>query len=598
MSIPRPEHPKPQFERSTWMNLNGEWDFEIDNGNSGRDRGLQNEDTVLKDKIIVPYCPESKLSGVEYKDFMYSVWYQKKVTLTEEQISGKVFLHFGAVDYRAKVYVNGLEAGSHKGGYVSFRLDVTKFVRAGENVITVNATDDNRDPMIPRGKQSELHYSHGCDYTRTTGIWQTVWLEFAPEYYIDNVAFDADINTGYITAKLQLVGVEDLTIRVTYEGEEMVTENVNTAHGTVLVPLKVKEVHLWEPGHGRLYDIELYFGKDVVKTYYGMRSVEFQGFKFLLNGKSVFQRLILDQGFYPDGIYTAPTAADLEHDIDMSMAMGFNGARPHEKIFEERYLYYCDKKGYMVWGEYPNWGLDHTNPMAIYSILPEWVEELKRDKNHPAIIGWCPFNETWDKHDCRQHNDVLRQVYRTTKAIDPYRPCIDTSGNYHVETDIFDVHDYNQDPVSWKENYDSIMETGVLYDRFLVMEQNCGLANRYYHHYQNYGGEPCMVSEYGGIRWTREMAEKEKNNGGNESDPTRRNSWGYGKDVASAAEFKARFKGLTDALLDNSCMFGLCYTQLTDVEQEENGLYTYHREPKFDPEWVKSVMSRKAAIED
>lgn len=596
--IPRPEHPKPQWERANWMNLNGEWEFEIDHGRSGVDRELFREDAALSSRIIVPFCPESSLSGVGYKDFMASVWYRRKVTLSPEQVSGKVFLHFGAVDYRARVCVNGVLAGRHKGGYVSFRIDITKFVREGENVITVNAQDDTRDPMIPRGKQSELFYSHNCDYTRTTGIWQTVWLEFTPAHYVENAVYDGDVRTGFLTVKATLSGTADLSVRISYEGKPMAEMTLEKAHGNVLLPMKLQEIHLWEPGHGRLYDIEICFGEDRVKSYYGLRSVELSGYKFLINGKSVFQRLILDQGFYPDGIYTAPSDEALEHDIDMSMDMGFNGARPHEKIFEERYLYHCDKKGYLVWGEYPNWGLDHTRPEAIYAILPEWEEELKRDRNHPAIIGWCPFNETWNQHDHRQYDDLLRQVYRTTKAIDPDRPCIDTSGNYHVETDIFDVHDYNQDPESWKQNYDSIMETGELYDRFKAMEEK-GLPLRYYHHYQNYAGEATMVSEYGGIRWTKEMAEMEKNRAQGPADPDRyKKSWGYGKDVQNAEEFKARFKGLTDALLDNSCMFGFCYTQLTDVEQEENGLYTYRREAKFDPEWVKSVVSRKAAIED
>ncbi len=598
MSIPRPEHPKPQFERTTWKNLNGEWDFEIDDGKSGLDRGLFKEDARLSGKITVPFCPESKLSGVEHKDFMSAVWYQRKVNVTPEELTGLAFLHFGAVDYRATVYVNGVSAGSHKGGYVSFRIDVTKYLREGENTITVYATDNTRDPMIPRGKQSEKYYSVGCDYTRTTGIWQTVWMEFVPKTHVEEFVFDSEIRTGLLLMKATLQGTADLSMDVFYEGRPVGSALVKDASGTVILSSVLSEIHLWEPGHGRLYDVLIKFGDDIVKTYYGLRSVQLSGYKFLINGKSVFQRLILDQGFYPEGIYTAPTAADLERDIDMSMAMGFNGARLHEKIFEERFLYYCDKKGYLVWGEYPNWGLDHTVPEAIYSILPEWVEELKRDRNHPAIIGWCPFNETWNKHDCRQHDDLLRQIYRTTKAIDPYRPCIDTSGNYHVETDIFDVHDYNQDPVSWKKNYDSIMETGELFDRFKEME-NAGLAPRYYHHYQNYAGEATMVSEYGGIKWTKEQAEREKNReSGIELTNDRRVSWGYGKDVESAAEFKARFKGLTDALLDNYCMFGFCYTQLTDVEQEQNGLYTYERVAKFDPEWVKSVVARKAAIED
>ena len=575
--IPRPEHPKPQFQRSNWYNLNGTWSFEIDNSRSGTARGLQNADAVLSSQITVPFCPESDLSGVGNKDFMLGVWYQKKIVLTQEQCAGRVFLHFGAVDYEATVYINGQQAGTHKGGYISFKLEITDKVQPGENTITVNAIDDSRDPMIPSGKQSKLYDSHGCYYTRTTGIWQTVWLEFTPKAYIKRVKYDTNIETGLVMVTAQLEGTADLCVAASYEGKPVGSVCAQNANGQVILPLQLSEIHLWEAGAGRLYDLELTFGEDKVASYCGLRSVRLDGYAFRINEKSVFQRLILDQGFYPDGIYTAPTDEALAHDIDMSMDMGFNGARPHEKIFEERYLYHCDKKGYLVWGEYPNWGLDHTNPMALYSILPEWLEELERDYNHPAIIGWCPFNETWNQHGCQQHDDVLRMVYRVTKSVDPYRPCIDTSGNFHVETDIFDVHDYNQDPVTFKENYDKLMTEGTLYDQ---------LAQRYPNR-QIYTGGPTFVSEYGGIRWAA-----------GENDAERKSSWGYGKDVLDLDDFKARFKGLTDALLDNCKMFGLCYTQLTDVEQEQNGLYTYDRQAKFDPEWVKSVLSRKAAIED
>ena len=570
--IPRPEHPKPQFQRQNWLNLNGTWSFEIDNGRSGAERGLQKSDAVLSGSILVPFCPESVLSGIANKDFMYGVWYQRKVTLTEEQCAGRVFLHFGAVDYECTVYVNGQKAGTHRGGYVSFRLDITGLVRPGENVITVNALDDTRDPMIPSGKQCEQYHSYGCFYTRTTGIWQTVWLEFAPHTYINKVYYETDIRQGTLILTAQLSGCADFTAEAYYQGQPMGAARAEMASGEVKLTIALAQVHLWEPGCGRLYDLKLRFGEDEVSSYFGMRSVRLDGMRFMINEKCVFQRLILDQGFYPDGIYTAPSDEALQRDIDMSMAMGFNGARLHEKIFEERFLYHCDRKGYLVWGEYPNWGLDHSDPMAIYSILPEWLEEMDRDRNHPAIIGWCPFNETWDQNGRKQHDDLLRQIYLVTKAVDPTRPCIDTSGNYHVLTDIFDVHDYNQDPVTFQEAYDKLMTEGKLYSH---------ANNR-----QTYTGGPIFMSEYGGIRFMGSIKENDQHI-----------SWGYGEDVKDLEDFKRRFKGLTDAILDNHTMLGLCYTQLTDVEQEQNGLYTYDRKAKFDPAWIRSVIGRKAAIE-
>ena len=499
----------------------------------------------------------------------------------DAQCAGKVFLHFGAVDYEAAVYINGKKAGGHKGGYVSFKVDVTEFVVPGENVITVNAIDDTRNPMYPSGKQSDYFYSNGCVYTRTTGIWQTVWLEFAPKAHICSVHYETNAEEGLLLLTAQVEGMAAFRAEASYEGKPMGAVSMENARGEVKLALKVEEIHLWEPGFGRLYDLELTFGEDTVHSYFGLRSLQLDGYKFRINGKSVFQRLILDQGFYPDGIYTAPTDAALEQDIDMCMALGFNGARLHEKVFEERFLYHCDRKGYMVWGEYPNWGLNHADPVAMYAIMPEWLEELERDRNHPSIIGWCPFNETWDVNGHPQYKGLVGGIYRITKAVDPSRPCIDTSGNFHEETDIFDFHDYDQDPVTFKANYDRLMTEGVLFDRLSEDNLNRNAARQFY------TGGPVFCSEYGGIHWASEK-----------SDESRMNSWGYGEDVDGMEGFKTRFKGLTDALLDNDRMMGLCYTQLTDVEQEENGLYTYDRKPKFDPEWIRSVMSRKAAIED
>ena len=336
--IPRSEHPKPQFRRENWMNLNGTWAFQIDQGRSGGERKLWAADAVLEQEIIVPFCPESELSGIGYKDFMYGVWYQKKVALTEQQCAGKVFLHFGAVDYEATVYINGKKAGSHRGGYVSFKVDVTDFVTPGENVITVNAIDDTRNPLYPSGKQCGDFYSSGCMYTRTTGIWQTVWLEFTPKTYISGVRYETNAEEGLLLLTAQLAGEGTFQVEAAYEGKPMGAAVMENARGEVKLALKVEEIHLWEPGHGRLYDLELTFGEDTVHSYFGLRSLQLDGYKFLLNGKSVFQRLILDQGFYPDGIYTAPTDAALERDIDMCMELGFNGARLHEKVFEERFL--------------------------------------------------------------------------------------------------------------------------------------------------------------------------------------------------------------------------------------------------------------------
>lgn len=566
-NIPRAEYPRPQFVREGWLNLNGSWQFEFDQGRSGIERELYKEEQNFKGTITVPFCPQSKLSGVEYKDFIYGVWYKREFTLSQEQAAQRVVLHLGAVDYKAVVYINGKEAGRHTGGYVSFEFDITELVREGVNTVTVYAEDDERDPLIPRGKQSEKFYSHSCDYTRTTGIWQTVWLEFTPKSYIKTVKYYPDVKNTSVTVEATVCGEGELSTIVSFEGRKM-AETVVKAQDTCRFTLKLAEAQLWELGNGRLYDVELKFGEDTVKSYFGLREVALKDGKFYLNGKSVFQRLVLDQGFYPDGIYTAPCDDELKNDILRSLACGFNGARLHEKVFEERFLYHCDKLGYIVWGEYPDWGVDFSDPINIYSYLPEWMAEIERDFNHPAIIGWCPHNETWDYNGKKQYDESIRMLYKVTKALDTTRPCIDTSGNYHVETDIFDVHNYNQNPQTFKEDYNKLLSENILFD--------------YQSARQKYNGEPVMVSEYGGIKWS---SQKE-------------NSWGYGEAPKTEQEFIDRFKGLADAILDNERIFGLCYTQLTDVEQEQNGLYTYDRKPKFDTEIFKKIISRKAAIED
>ncbi|MBQ9859595.1 MAG: beta-galactosidase [Clostridia bacterium] len=566
--IYRQEHPKPQFLRENWLNLNGEWQFEIDNAKSGTYRGYAEENHTLAQKIQVPFCPESKLSGIENVDFMNAVWYKRTFPITANQKAERVVLHFGAVDYECAVYINGEQVGSHKGGYSSFSFDITDRVRVGENTVTVYAVDDSRDPLIPSGKQSYHYDSRFCLYTRTTGIWQTVWLEFTPKTYIDWVKYTANAADAILTVEAQLKGDADLKIEAFFEGKPMGSYAAPCKSGVVTVTLPLAEKHLWDVGQGNLYDLTLTYGEDTVQSYCGLRDIRFDGYRFMLNGKSVFQRLILDQGFYPDGIYTAPTDADFIADIERSQAMGFNGARLHEKIFEERLLYHCDRLGYLVWGEYPDWNMDHTDPICIYRILPEWLEEIHRDYNHPAIIGWCPFNETWDYHNCRQYNDAIALVYKVTKEVDPTRPCIDTSGNFHVMTDIFDVHDYAQDPDDFRSHYEKFVTEDTFHDQH---------AER-----QTYiKGTPMFVSEYGGMCWKVDDS-----------------GWGYGDGPATEEEFITRLKGLTDVLLDNEKMFGFCYTQLTDVEQEQNGLYTYSRIPKFDPATIAAIIGRKAAIEE
>lgn len=582
LTIPRPEYPRPQWVRPDWINLNGQWQFEIDHGKSGKERGFQEAGHELSGAITVPFCPESKLSGVEYKDFMAAVWYRREINVPDNWASGggRILLHFGAVDYAAEVWVNGRSVGTHRGGYSSFCFDVTTAVSAGNNVVTVYAEDDLRSGRQPRGKQCGGYYSSGCDYTRTTGIWQTVWLEHVPESYLASMKLvpDPDNACAHLELRLGGSGIMDgttLAVKALYEGAAAGEAEMTVSGPSAKLTLPLAEVHLWEPGLPKLYELELSLVRDgqavdTVQSYFGLRSVKLEGMAFRINGKSVFQRLVLDQGFYPDGVYTAPSDEDLRRDIEISMGLGFNGARLHEKMFEPRFLYWADKLGYLVWGEHANWGLDITTSEALASFLPEWLEGVERDFNHPALIGWCPFNETWDKDGAKQNNEVLRIVYEVTKRLDPTRPVIDTSGNFHVITDIFDIHDYDQNPETFRARYEPMKNGGEVYNTFPKR--------------QTYEGQPYFVSEYGGIWWNPDQKDEK--------------SWGYGDRPVSEEAFLARYAGLTDTLLDHPMMFGFCYTQLYDVEQEVNGLYTYDRRAKFDPALIRRINGRKAAIED
>ena len=573
-NAPRPEFPRPQFDRgdANWLNLNGPWEYQTDRGMSGEARDFHKA-APFTETITVPFCRESELSGINDKDFCQAVWYRKTLTLPEgwnAKAGKRILLHIGACDYITKVWVNGTYLGDHIGGYVAFSFDITHALCEGENTITIGVRDDVRTGNQPAGKQSHQYHSFGCFYTRTTGIWQTVWLECVPVDYITSTKYYPDIDRKKLVIEALVCGGEGMTLtaKASYEGKAQGEASVVVRGGKALLEVELNELHLWEVGNGRLYDLTLTLGEDTVASYFGMRKIECRDGFFYLNGKAVFQRLVLDQGFYPDGIYTASDLSELEADIDRSLAMGFNGARLHQKVFEPLFLSLCDKKGYIVWGEHGNWGLDISRQTAYENFLPEWCEIMARDFNHPAIIGWCPLNET----EPNQNPHFFRLLATITRQYDTTRMYIDASGWYHIEgvTDIMDCHDYEQDPEKFAAKYEALKEDGT-YNVHWIFSKD-----------KHMEAKPTFVSEYGGIRWAPQEAA----------------GWGYGNAPMSEEEFIARFKGLSEAILFHPKMGALCYTQLTDVEQEMNGLYTYDRQPKFDPAVMHAILTQKAAIEE
>ncbi|HEY6738188.1 MAG TPA: sugar-binding domain-containing protein [Actinopolymorphaceae bacterium] len=588
-AIPRSEYPRPHFVRDDWLCLNGTWQFEIDHGDSGLSRGLREKE--LSGRILVPFCPESELSGIGEVDFLEAVWYRRTVRIPQEWAGRGVLLHFQAVDHDTTVWANGTEVVRHRGGWTPFTADLRGIAEPGEEVTIVVRARDPKSGAQARGKQSDRYENYACSYTRTTGIWQTVWMEPVPETYLQRPRITPDVAGSAFHLEVPLSGPRrGLRVRATLSDEAgpiVTVERRADLDFAVRLDLDVPEDRrrLWSIDDPFLYDLLLEVVDadgavvDQVKSYAGLRSVTIDGKAILLNGEPVFQRLVLDQGYYPDGIMTAPSEEALIADIELSMAAGFNGARLHQKVFEERFLYHCDRLGYIVWGEFGDWGArveEATELLPGATFVTQWLEAVERDYSHPAIVGWCGLNETWQKltDKITVLDDVTRGMFLAAKAADVTRPVLDASGYSHrvLETDVWDSHNYEQDPQKFAEAMAGLAD-GEPYAN--GAEPGWSLP---------YRGQPYFCSEFGGIWWNPDASPDEY-------------SWGYGERPKNIEEFYARFEGLVSVLLDDPNMFGYCYTQLTDVFQEQNGIYRFDRSTKFDMERIRAAQVRPAAIE-
>jgi beta-glucuronidase len=591
---PRPEYPRPQLVRAGWINLNGEWQFEADPGDSGLERGLLERE--LGSRILVPFAPESTASGIGDTDFMEAVWYRTEFTVPAEWEGKHGILHFGAVDHDTTVWVDGAEAVRHRGGFTPFQVELGG-LHAGSVVSIVVRARDSRHMMKAGGKQATWYANTDCYYTRTTGIWQTVWVEAVDPLHLRRLrivpdAFARTFNCELVPSR-NAAGAQ-ARLRLMADGIVVATTSIDLGGGlssTGRLELAEADTRLWHPGDPFLYALEIEIvdtnGRttDQVASYAGLRSVAIDGTAVLINGEHVFQRLVLDQGYWPESLMTAPDDAALVRDIRLGMQAGFNGARLHQKVFEERYLYHADRLGYLVWGEFGDWGVSGAgtvghNQAPTASFVTQWLEALERDVNHPAIIGWCPLNETHQAlHDrITVLDDVTRGMFLATKLADPTRPVIDASGYSHRvrEADIWDAHSYEQDPVAFAQQQSGLAQG----EPFANLEYGREISIPYW-------GQPFFISEFGGIWWNEELARADDG----------RDSWGYGQRVRSLEEFYARFQGLVGVLRDNPGMFGYCYTQLTDTFQEQNGIYDFDRRPKFDLDRIREVQTAAAAYE-
>jgi hypothetical protein len=610
-ALPRNDYPRPQFRRQAWQCLNGPWEFEID-----REKALTADDVCngsLSREILVPFCPEAPLSGIAESEFMETVWYRRTVTVPGDWKGDRVLLHFQAVDHDATVWVDGEEVARHRGGWTPFSADLGSFETCSREITIVVRAEDPREGSQPRGKQSDRPENYGCLYTRTTGIWQTVWMEPVSSWHLqrpritpvpERWEFEVELGVsrclpgGSITASL-MAGGEKIASTASRADLSM-THDLRLS-----IPADAR--HLWSPESPFLYEIELELADesgrvvDAAWSYAGLRSVGIDGPAVLINGEPVFQRLVLDQGYYLDGVMTAPTEDALVGDIVLAKEAGFNGARLHQKVFEERFLYHCDRLGYLVWGEFADWGAEigpNGSPEFTPTFFTQWLEVLNRDYSHPSIVGWCPLNEAADTLSDRRStvDDTVQGMFLATKAADRTRPVLDASGWPHrvAASDVYDCHDYEQDPARFAATMSGLAEGRPPVDldvgRLLTLvgdEEEIAEAVQELPALPwslPHAGQPFFCSEFGGIRWQAEADDSEA-------------AWGYGEPPADLEEFHLRFEGLVAVLMGNPDMFGYCYTQLTDVCQERNGLFNFDRSPKLDLGRLKAAQSRLAAIE-
>ncbi len=559
-------YPRPQLVRENWINLDGEWDFCFDDEEMGEVKELFKG---FKDemKITVPFTYETKKSGIYKEEAHDVVWYSKSVNLTKGDKS--VFLNFEGVDYEATVWVNGYFAGSHVGAYSRFSLDITKYVATGENKIVLKAKD-SVSCVQPRGKQRWKKENFGCWYVQATGIWKSVWIEERPACHIESIKITPDLDGGNAIFDIKLSAIPEtrveLKVSVTLDGEKVSSYKVNTETQYTSVTVKVEsgdepwKVIPWSPENPKLYDAVVSAtaeGKeDSVKTYFGMRKIEIKNGRIFLNGRELYQRLILDQGYWKDSGITPDGEADMEKDLELIKKAGFNGLRKHQKVEDERFLYLCDKMGILVWCEMPS---QYTyNDDVVSHFTNQWMEIVKQNYSHPSIITWTAFNESWGIE--RVYNSESQQkftegIYYLTKAYDTMRPVIVNDGWEHTISDILTLHDYEEKGEVFAKRYedkDSIVNSEILFNK-----ERFAFAKGY-----EYKGQPVIISEYGGIAFTSGEG------------------WGYGNQVKSEKEYLERYESITQAIKELPYNVGFCYTQVSDVQQEINGIVTMERTPK------------------
>lgn len=570
-------YPRPQFRRDAYLLLDGEWDYRLSSGEVG--------------KIIVPYVYQSIASGIGKPLPGNDITYERYFTVPDTWRNNRVVLHFGAVDYECDIYVNGQRVASHIGGQSSFSVDITEFlVKNGDQRLIVNVKDEPNSERIPRGKQSWTGSGEWIFYTPSTGIWQSVWLEPVPENALEMIRYYPDVDKGRIQIVFEVNKLCNLPCCIKADlslngkpyasGQTSITDRrgemtLDLFQGHVLSGTHFNHGLCWSPENPILFDVDFEVTAanapaDIVHSYFGMRKIECRNGLIYLNNHPYTQRMVLDQGYWPDGLMTPPSVDAFREDIEKSKEMGFNGCRKHEKVEDPRFLFMADRLGYLVWGSISSFYRFDESAVSVH--LTEWISCLKRDFNHPSIVCWDMLNESWGVPNIRRDScqqQYANALYALAHAIDGTRPVISNDGWEMTNTDICALHSYQHgsfQDIKKRERFRTALVNLDKLSSSMLLEHHEAYANGYGH-----SGQPIILSEFGGMTIS----------GGS--------GWGYFS-VENDEAFLADFDDLISIIEESGMFCGFCYTQLTDVEQEKNGLLDARRNFKVSPDKIRKIL--------
>lgn len=581
----RKNYPRPQFVRDSYLDLNGEWDFRFDDDNEGLTAGWKNG--FEGQKILVPYSCECKASGIGCTEAHEIIWYSRKTDFSPLMKNGeRILLNLEGADYETWLWVNGVFVGSHKGGYTRFSFDITDALENGTGVVVFRIYDSLSSAQ-PRGKQRWLKESYDCWYVQTTGIWKCLWAEsvgisrlehlhMTPRFDDDSVDFEYILNRRKTDGKTEVETIITFQDNIILSMRETVSRNCFSRRYSLINDDMKLKVRYWSPESPDLYDvcIRIYENgvlADEVGSYFGLRKISTDSMRIKLNHTDCYLKMVLDQGYWGDTALTPPDEQAIINDIDKILSYGYNGVRKHQKTEDERFYYWADVKGLLVWCEAPSFY--ELNNTAIDNMTTEWIQIVRQYYNHPSIIAWVPFNESWGiPHvmDDTKAQNLTESIYYLTKALDDSRPVISNDGWEHTKSDIITLHDYASNGEQLRQNWDD--PEGFLANNHSFNTERYAFANGF-----RYEGQPVILSEFGGIAYGKDE-----------------NGWGYGDAENNEESFLNRLKGLMDAVYDIEYISGFCYTQLTDVEQEQNGHMFMNRKDKIAPEKVRAIITGDA----